>query len=94
MTLPATTPIADAKTKAAEAPINTGIKLPGDLDAKSNVASCVLSPSSARNTIPKTVTIIFKSIYGTPLVSTLLDHVTVNERLLWVNSSRSPMTRI
>jgi len=66
---PAATPIAEARIRAPEAPRNTAIRFPGDLDAKRSVASCVLSPSSARNTIPKTVAKTFKSIYSNSFVS-------------------------
>jgi len=52
--LPAATPIRDVATSARDAPRNTVIKFPGALEANRSVASCVLSPSSARKIVPNT----------------------------------------
>jgi len=59
---PASTPIAEVSTNAADAPTNTSHLLTSLSAANSKVASWVLSPSSARKTVVKTVKRIFQSI--------------------------------
>src|SRR5688572_14008905 len=59
---PAATPIAVVNTSAADAATKIVHRLTALRDANNKVASCVLSPSSARNTVPKTVANIFQSM--------------------------------
>src|SRR5262245_1669045 len=59
---PAATPIADVSTSAADAAKKIVHNAAAPRDANSSVASCVLSPSSARNTVPNTVANIFQSM--------------------------------
>src|SRR5262245_39488945 len=54
--------MAVAVTSAREAATNTAIRLVPAREAKSNVASWVLSPSSARITVPNTVVSSLKFI--------------------------------
>ena len=56
--LPAITPRKDAITRAIEEPIKV-YQIDSDLEANNIVESCVLSPSSARNTTQKAETIAF-----------------------------------
>ena len=60
--LAAKTLCAEAITSAADAAINTVTLLTSLLVAKTIVAICVLSPSSAIKTVPKIAETIFQSI--------------------------------
>src|SRR5262245_22653423 len=62
MPAPASTPMAVAATRAEDAATKTATRLPRSREAKSMVASCVLSPGSARNTMPNTVANDLRSI--------------------------------
>lgn len=57
----ATTAMPDESTKAAAEPRNTLHSAPFSVEANKKVASCVLSPSSDKNTVPNTVKKIFGS---------------------------------
>src|SRR6185503_3248171 len=61
-TLPASTARAQAATRANEAAANTSQALFARLAANSTVASCVLSPSSARKTVPKIARRVLRSM--------------------------------
>jgi hypothetical protein len=63
--LPVSTPMAEATTKAKEAPIKTVHLLKSLSAAKSMVASWVFSPSSAMKTAEKTVMSTFQSTEST-----------------------------
>ena len=62
---PRSTPISEDKTRAQADPANTH-HIDSDFEQSSMVDNCVLSPSSARNTIKKAVAIVFHIIL-TPL---------------------------
>src|SRR5690606_24166033 len=68
---PAATPTALDTTSAAEAPRKTLQRLPGDRPANRSVASCVLSPSSARKTVAKTTKKSFRVTSRNPSSSEL-----------------------
>jgi hypothetical protein len=60
---PAATPTKVVVTRAKDAARNTVYRLAGVFEAKSSVASCVLSPSSAKKIVPKTVAKSLISIF-------------------------------
>src|SRR5688572_3332922 len=59
---PAATPSAEVSTSAADEAKKIVQRAAAPRDANSNVASCVLSPSSAKNTVPNTVANSFQSM--------------------------------